>query len=124
MARRNARRPAAAPGALAKAWRAADAAWAKHAQDVVVLDLRDQTLVTDYFVICTGTSRVQIRAITDGILESLRELSPHVLREGDERAQWVLLDYGDVVVHVFGPEARAFYRLERLWGDARVVTRR
>jgi ribosome-associated protein len=114
---------AASAASLARAWQAADAAEAKQAADVVVLDLRGQTLVTDYFVICTGTSRVQIRAITNGILESMREASPRVLREGDEDAQWVLLDYGDVVVHVFGPEARAFYRLERLWGDARVLAR-
>lgn len=123
MARGDAGRRAASEASLAKARQAASAAEAKHAEDVVVLDLRGLTLVTDYFVICTGTSRVQIRAITNGILESLRDISPQVLREGDEQAQWVLLDYGDVVVHVFGPEARSFYRLERLWGDAHVVTR-
>ncbi len=103
--------------------RAAEAAEGKHAEEVVVLDLRGQTLVTDYFVICTGTSRVQIRAIVSGIIEALGDLSRGGIGEGDEHAQWVLLDYGDVVVHVFGPEARSFYRLERLWGDARVVTR-
>jgi len=121
--RKDAGRRAASEASLARAWQAADAAEAKHAEAVVVLDLRDQTLITDYFVICTGTSRVQIRAITNGILESMRESAPHVLREGDAHAQWVLLDYGDVVVHVFGPEARAFYRLERLWGDANIVMR-
>ena len=123
MVRSDAGSRAASAEPLARAWQAADAAEAKQAVDVVVLDLRDQTQVTDYFVICTGTSRVQIRAITNGILETMRDASPRALREGDEHAQWVLLDYGDVVVHVFGPEARAFYRLERLWGDARVVTR-
>lgn len=123
MVRSDAGSRAASAASLARAWQAADAADAKQAVDVVVLDLRDQTQVTDYFVLCTGTSRVQIRAITNGILETMRDASPRVLREGDEHAQWVLLDYGDVVVHVFGPEARNFYRLERLWGDARVVTR-
>ena len=123
MGRKDAGRRAASGASLDRSWQAADAAEAKHAEDIVVLDLRDLTLVTDYFVICTGTSRVQIRAITSGILESMRDVSPHVVREGGEDAQWVLLDYGDVVVHVFGPEARTFYRLERLWGDAHVVTR-
>ena len=102
---------------------AAEAAESKRAEAVVVLDLRDQTLITDYFVICTGTSRVQIRAIVDGVAEALAGHCPRVVREGDASAQWVLLDCGDVVVHVFGPEARTFYRLERLWGDARVVAR-
>ncbi|MDR7482844.1 MAG: ribosome silencing factor [Armatimonadota bacterium] len=114
------RRTPRAPGgdeALIRARRAAAAADAKRAEDVVVLDLRGQTLVTDYFVICTGTSRVQLRAIVEAITEALA--APGLpLQEGDEASQWVLLDYGDVVVHVFGPETRAFYRLERLWGDA------
>ena len=123
MGRKDTARRAASGASLDRAWQAADAAEAKHAEDVVVLDLRDQTLVTDYFVICTGTSRVQIRAITNGILDSMRDVSPRAVREGDENSQWVLLDYGDVVVHVFGSEARVFYRLERFWGDARVVTR-
>jgi ribosome-associated protein len=105
------------------ALRAAEAAESKRAEDVAILDLRGQTLVTDYFVICTGTSRVQIRAIIEGVQGALADHRPRGVREGDEAAQWVLLDYGDVVVHVFGPEARAFYRLERLWADAPVVTR-
>lgn len=123
MAKREAGRRAASEASLAKALRAAGAAEDKHAEDIVLLDLRGQTLVTDYFVICTGTSRVQIRAIVNGVIDTLGDLSRGTTREGDEHAQWVLLDYGDVVLHVFGPEARSFYRLERLWGDARVVTR-
>ncbi len=116
MTRRAARRPQE-DQALTRARRAAAAADAKRAEDVVILDLRGQTLVTDYFVICTGTSRVQLRAIVDAIVEAL-DVPGLPMREGDEASQWVLLDYGDVVVHVFGPETRAFYRLERLWGDA------
>ncbi|MDR7556574.1 MAG: ribosome silencing factor [Armatimonadota bacterium] len=116
MARRAARRPQG-DQALTRARRAAAAADAKRAEDIVILDLRGQTLVTDYFVICTGTSRVQLRAIVDAIVEAL-DVPGLPMREGDEESQWVLLDYGDVVVHVFGPETRAFYRLERLWGDA------
>ncbi len=123
MAKRAPRRPGGPAASLAKALRAAEIAEAKRADDVVVLDLRGQTLVTDYFVIGTGTSRVQIRAIIDAIADGLGDERPRGVREGDEGAGWVLLDYGDVVVHVFGPEARAFYRLERLWADAPVVTR-
>ncbi len=104
---------------LGKALRAAGVAESRQAEDVVVLDLRGQTLVTDYFVICTGTSRVQIRALTEAIADAL----PRGVREGDADAGWVLLDYGDVVVHVFSPDARRFYRLERLWGEAQVVPR-
>lgn len=118
-----ARRPARRGGeSLALALRAAEAAEARRAEDIVVLDLRDHTLVTDYFVICTGTNRVQIRAIAEAVAEAL-DPDRRGRREGDEHAQWVLLDYGDVVVHVFGPDARAFYRLERLWADAPTVQR-
>ena len=123
MAKRPTRRQTPASDALKIALLAANAADAKRAESVVVLDLRGQTLVTDYFVLCTGTSRVQIRAIVDGVAEALAEHRPRPVREGDETAQWVLLDYGDIVVHAFGPEARAFYRLERLWGDGPVVPR-
>lgn len=127
MARPKSRRRASQTESLSKALRAADAAESKRAEDVVVLDLRDQTLVTDYFVICTGGSRVQIRAIVDAVGEALADsdgrAGARAIREGDAAAQWVLLDFGDVVVHVFGPEARAFYRLERLWGNAPAVVR-
>ncbi|MDR7420755.1 MAG: ribosome silencing factor [Armatimonadota bacterium] len=124
MARRATRESgAAAAASLAKALRAAAIAEGRRAEDVVVLDLRGQTLVTDYFVIATGMSRVQIRAIIDAIADGLADVRPRGVREGDEAAGWVLLDYGDIVVHVFAPEARAFYRLERLWADAPAVTR-
>ncbi|MBI3998602.1 MAG: ribosome silencing factor [Armatimonadetes bacterium] len=112
-----------APASLVRALLAAEAAEGKRAEAVVVLDLREQTLVTDYFVICTGGSRVQIRAIVEGIIEALTDHHLTPVREEDEATQWVLLDYGDVVVHVFDAEARAFYRLERLWADAPVVER-
>ena len=121
------RRRARKTESLSKALRVAEAAESKRAEDIVVLDLRELTLVTDYFVICTGGSRVQIRAIVDGVDEAMADQAAkgraRALREGDAEAQWVLLDLGDVVVHVFGPEARAFYRLERLWSNARVIAR-
>lgn len=122
MARRAAK-TASPPASLARALRAAAAAEDRRAEDVVVLDLRGQTLVTDYFVICTAMSRVQMRAIIEAVAEALAGQGTRGLREGDDTAQWVLLDYGDVVIHVFGPEARAFYRLEKLWAEAAVVSR-
>jgi ribosome-associated protein len=122
VAKRAGRAPGRSQTSLARALRAAEVAESRGAENVVVLDLRDQTLVTDYFVLATGTSRVQIRALIDAIADGLADVRPRA-REGDEAAGWVLLDYGDVVVHVFSPEARAFYRLERLWGDAPAVER-
>ena len=99
---------------------AVKAALEKQASDVVVLDLRDAGGFTDYFVICTGGSARQIKAISDAIEEKLRtELHERpALVEGVERSEWVLLDYFNFVVHVFSRECRAFYGLERLWGSA------
>ena len=91
----------------------------KKANDLVVLDLRDAAGFTDYFVICTGTNARQIRAIADAVTESLAALGAkpaHV--EGYAQSEWVLLDYFDFIVHVFAPETRTFYGLERLWGSA------
>lgn len=104
-----------------KALVAARAAEEKRAVDVVVLDLRAYTLVADYFVIATGESVVQLRAITEGVEEAMEATGARLLgREGTPQSRWVLLDYGDVVVHLLGPEERAYYRLERLWGPERV----
>jgi ribosome-associated protein len=92
----------------------------KKAVDVVVLDLRKAGGFTDYFVICTGTNPRQINAIADSVEETLRTAfgeRPH-LTEGVEKSQWILLDYFNFVVHVFSRECRAFYELERLWGNA------
>jgi ribosome-associated protein len=91
----------------------------KQAVDLVVLDLRKAAGFTDYFVICAGQNARQIRAIADAITETLaaRGVKPaHV--EGYDRTGWVLLDYFDFIVHIFAPEARLFYGLERLWGNA------
>jgi ribosome-associated protein len=92
----------------------------KKAVDVVVLDLRKAGGFTDYFVICTGVNPRQIQAIADHVETTLRtELGERpALVEGVEKSEWVLLDYFNFVVHVFGPECRAFYGLERLWGSA------
>jgi ribosome-associated protein len=95
------------------------AALDKKAQDVVVLDLRQTPAFTDYFVLCTGLNVRQVKAIADAIEEALRaaKVRPSHI-EGYERAEWVLMDYFTFVVHVFTPQTRAFYALDRLWGDA------
>jgi len=98
------------------------AAEAKKAVDLTVLDLREVTSFTDYFVICTGANPRQIQAIADDILLRLKQRGEHALNtEGYESAEWVLIDYGDFVVHVFSERARAYYELERLWRHARTV---
>jgi len=89
------------------------------AHDVTVLDLRGISTATDFFVIASGTSDVQVKAIADHVLEELKKegtRAAHV--EGVRSGRWALLDYIDFVVHVFHPQARAFYQLENLWGDA------
>ena len=97
----------------------ASAASGKKASDVVMLDMRKLTGFTDYFLICTGDTDVQIRAIADAIIGDLKKRKVRALHvEGYEEARWVLLDYGDVVVHIFHPELREFYQLEKLWADA------
>jgi len=98
---------------------AALAADDKKAEDLVVLDLRKAAGFTDFFVICSGSNARQIRAIADAVMERLAAdgVKPaHV--EGYDRSEWVLLDYFDFIVHVFAPETRHFYGLERLWGSA------
>jgi len=102
--------------------RAVQAARDKKAMGVQVLDLRSLDCFTDYFVICSGQSSRQVQAIADAIEGTLRaeQVKPaHV--EGFQRAEWVLLDYFDFVVHVFSSERREFYALERLWGSAERV---
>ena len=99
--------------------KAVRAALDKKASDVVVLDLRDTPAFTDFFILCSGNSQRQVKAIADAVEEALRtaKVRPaHI--EGYERAEWVLMDYFTFIVHVFTPQTRAFYSLERLWGDA------
>ena len=103
---------------------AASAAEDKKAVDLVVLDLRKAAGFTDYFVICSGTNLRQVRAIADGVLAALAAegVKPAFI-EGYDRSEWVLLDYFDFIVHVFSPETRLFYGLERLWGNAERIER-
>jgi ribosome-associated protein len=92
----------------------------KKAIDVVELDLRGVLGYTDYFLICSGNTGRQAKAIHDGILEGLKHEHGKIPRrvEGSAQAGWILMDYLDVVVHIFTPETREFYRLESLWGEA------
>ena len=94
----------------------------KKANDLVVLDLRKASGFTDYFVICSGQNARQVRAIADAVTDTLASHAAkpaHV--EGYERSEWVLLDYFDFIVHIFAPDTRLFYGLERLWGNAERV---
>jgi len=99
---------------------ALSAAGEKKANDIVVLDLREIASFTDYFVITSGSNVRQVQAIADGVLETLKKIGTAVARvEGYKTAEWILLDYGDFVVHVFDDQARRFYDLERLWRESK-----
>ncbi|MBC7344962.1 MAG: ribosome silencing factor, partial [Clostridia bacterium] len=90
--------------------------------DVVVIDVSKLTVVTDYLVICHGNSRVHVQAISEGIEEELEKQGVNCLRrEGFEDGRWIVLDYGDAIVHVFRQEERLYYNLERLWSDAPTI---
>ena len=95
------------------------AALDKKALDLVVLDLRNTPAFTDFFVLCSGGSQRQVKAIADAVEGALREAKVRPAHtEGYDRAEWVLMDFFTFIVHVFTPQTRAFYALERLWGDA------
>ena len=104
---------------------AAQSAEDNKGQNVTVLDLRDQTVIFDYFVIATGSSQRQLRAISDAIDDVLqKELGhPRLGTEGYQDTKWILLDYGSIVVHIFDPTSRDYYALEDLWGGAKKVQR-
>ncbi|WAH38520.1 ribosome silencing factor [Alicyclobacillus dauci] len=105
------------------AQRAAVAAQDKKATDVIVMNVHSLTPMADFFVICSANSRPQVEAVSKAVRDELHE---HGITckgvEGMDEGRWVLLDFGDVVVHVFRPEDREFYHIERLWGDADVYT--
>jgi ribosome-associated protein len=99
-----------------------NAALEKKALDLTVLDLRGIASFTDFFVITSGTNRRQVQAISDGVVEQLKRGGTRAARvEGFQTAEWILIDYGDFVVHVFDEKARRFYDLERLWREARRI---
>lgn len=94
----------------------------KKARDIVVMDMQGLMSSTDYFVICSANTATQVRAIADNIEEAMDEAGiAFNHKEGYREGEWILLDYGDVVAHVFMQEAREYYALERLWGDAELT---
>lgn len=104
---------------IQRAYAAADA---KKAKDIRVLNIRHISPITDYFIICSGSSTVQVKAIADEIEDKLAEEGYNLNhREGYNSAKWILLDFGGVIIHVFHDEDREFYNLERLWADAEVI---
>lgn len=107
---------------LAKAAVAANLAEEKKAEAVCVLDVRGLCDFTDAFVLCTGNNHIQLHAISGNIADGIRKHGFRYPSEDGERgSNWLVLDCGDVVVHIMSPEARSFYRLEKLWGDAQEV---
>lgn len=105
-----------------KAALAARLADEKKAEDIVVLDVTGLCNFADVFLICTGNNRIQLQAISDGISTGLKaDGCKPAKADGERGANWLVLDFGDVVVHMMSPDARAFYRLEKLWGDAPIL---
>ena len=101
---------------------AAEAALDKKALDVIILELGELTFIADYFVICSGESTTQVKTIAEFIEHELtrKGITP-IGREGLKFSHWVLLDYGDVIIHIFEKETRAYYGLEKLWMDAKTI---
>jgi ribosome-associated protein len=99
-----------------------DAIAERFGSDIIMLDMRDVSLLADYFVLCNAESEPQFRAILDEVQEQTKAAGGRCLHvEGEPASGWILLDYGAVVVHVFDPELRAYYNLEELWKEARLV---
>lgn len=110
------------PAALAH--RIVEIASDKKGSDIVMLRTAELTTIADYFIICTGRSDRQVKALSDAILETLRDAGVRPLGvEGRDSARWVLVDFGSVILHVFAPEEREYYGLERLWSKAAPVVR-
>ena len=91
---------------------------AKKARDIVKINVAGKTVLTDYFVIASGRSSTQVKSLAEYVDDGMSKLGVEVKRrEGDEEGRWLVLDYGDCIVHIFNDENRLFYHLERLWGD-------
>ncbi|MFO7820331.1 MAG: ribosome silencing factor [Halanaerobacter sp.] len=103
---------------LEAAKKAAQAADEKSAEDILILDMAGISILADYFVICSGSSTTQVNAIVKSITGELKEETELSRKEGTDSARWAVLDYGDLLVHVFHDEQREYYQLEKLWGDA------
>ena len=91
------------------------------ALDIIVLDVRGQTIIADYFVLCSGTSSTHIQSIAENARDEMREHGYRARPEGVPASFWVVLDYGDAILHVLNDETREFYDLERLWAEAKIA---
>lgn len=96
----------------------------KQAENIILLDVHEVSILADYFVLCSGTSTRQLDALMEEVRQQAKAAGARLLHlEGEPDTGWILLDYGDVVVHIFSPELRAYYRLEELWQDSNVLVR-
>lgn len=97
----------------------------KKGGDIVLIDIREKAVFTDYFLICNGENDRQLRALADGIATDAKKKANVIPwgTEGEPSSGWVLLDYGDLIVHLFSPEMRSYYSLEELWSDSHIVLR-
>jgi ribosome-associated protein len=96
----------------------------RKAEDIVLLDVREITILADYFIICSGTSERQIRALSGDVSRQLKSEAGRPLSvEGEAAGGWVLIDYGDVIIHIFAPQTRKLYDLEGFWQEAKTIVR-
>lgn len=96
----------------------------KKGEDIQVIEIKDISVIADYFIIANGTNSSQVDALVDSVKETLGRNGYEPLRiEGIRTASWILLDYGDVIIHIFSKEDRLFYNLERIWRDGKVITK-
>ncbi|MFW6035880.1 MAG: ribosome silencing factor [Halothermotrichaceae bacterium] len=103
---------------------AAEAAEDKKAEEVQILEVKELTVIADYFVICSGKSETQVKAISRAVEDKLAENDIHPQKiAGKQEARWILMDYADIIVHIFHQDEREFYELERLWADAEKILR-
>lgn len=94
----------------------------KKAEDIRIIDITEVSVLADYFIIASGSNRSQIQALTDNVEEKLGRAGYHIKQvEGYDNANWVLMDFGDIIVHIFDKENRLFYNLERIWRDGKTV---
>ena len=101
-----------------------DALEDKKGEDILLLDLKDIASFTDYFVLCNGTSDRMLDALANAVVDNMREqYKKRGRKEGQARDGWLVVDYGDVVVHLFSPDQRAYYQLEELWSEGKVLLR-
>lgn len=97
---------------------------AKKAHDVDIINLENLTIVADYFVVCTAMTAVQARSLADEVDEKMEEKGVQLIRhDGRKEATWIVMDYGHVIVHIFDPDQRKFYNIERLWAETENITR-